>query len=78
MNSAGNILTEDDVIKAKDTTGSTIAEATGLDLLGVRSPPNREVAEFGGNGLLWYLRPRIQSICKNVYPENPGAVDDTL
>lgn len=25
-----------------------------------------------------YLRPRIQSICKNLYPTNPAAVDDAL
>ena len=28
--------------------------------------------------MLWYLRPRIQSICKNLYPTNPSAVDDIL
>ena len=27
---------------------------------------------------MWYLRPRIQSICKNLYPTNPDAVDDIL
>ncbi len=36
------------------------------------------VANIGGEGLLWYLRPRIQSICVNLYPTNPAAVDDTL
>jgi hypothetical protein len=30
------------------------------------------------NGLLWYLRPRIQSICKNLYPVDPLAVDKPL
>lgn len=28
--------------------------------------------------MLWYLRPRIQSICKNLYPTNPSAVNDIL
>lgn len=28
--------------------------------------------------MLWYLRPRIQSICINLYPTNPLAVDDVL
>jgi hypothetical protein len=36
------------------------------------------VARFFGNGLLAYLRPRIQSICVNLYPTNPAAVDDAL
>ncbi len=42
------------------------------------SPPPRSVARTLGNGLLWYLRPRIQSICKNLYPINPDAVNDEL
>lgn len=44
----------------------------------IQSPPPRELAKFGGNGLLAYLRPQIQSICKNLYPTNPDAVDDNL
>jgi len=36
------------------------------------------VATLGGQGLLWYLRPRIQSICVNLYPSNPSAVDENL
>ncbi len=36
------------------------------------------MASLGGQGLLWYLRPRIQSICVNLYPSNPSAADDTL
>ena len=36
------------------------------------------MASIGGTALLWYLRPRIQSICRNLYPTNPGAVDDIL
>ena len=46
-------------------------------LLSLRPPP-REVARIGGTGLLAYLRPRIQSICKNLYPTNPDAVDEIL
>ena len=42
------------------------------------SPLPRPAARAFGNGLLWYLRPRIQSICKNLYPTNPSAVDDEL
>jgi len=36
------------------------------------------LAKVGGSGLLAYLRPQIQSICKNLYPTNPSAVDDEL
>lgn len=43
-----------------------------------RSAPPALVASWGGQGLLWYLRPRIQSICVNLYPTNPSAVDDNL
>ena len=43
-----------------------------------RRPIPRPVARIFGNGLLAYLRPRIQSICKNLYPTNPSAVDDDL
>ena len=42
------------------------------------SPPPRDIAKYGGNGLLAYLRPRIQSICTNLYPTNPAAVDNNL
>lgn len=43
-----------------------------------RRPPPQLLAKVGGNGLLAYLRPRIQSICKNLYPTNPSAVNDEL
>jgi pimeloyl-ACP methyl ester carboxylesterase len=38
----------------------------------------RFVARVFGEGLLAYLRPRIQSICVNLYPTNPDAVDSEL
>ena len=41
-------------------------------------PLPRPFARLVGNGLLSYLRPRIQSICVNLYPTNPDAVDDDL
>jgi len=41
-------------------------------------PLNRFVARVVGNGLLSYLRPRIQSICVNLYPTNPAAVNEDL
>ena len=36
------------------------------------------MARAFGYGILSYLRPRIQSICVNLYPTNPDAVDDAL
>jgi len=41
-------------------------------------PLPRPFARAVGNTLLSYLRPRIQSICVNLYPINPSAVDDEL
>lgn len=42
------------------------------------SPLARPVARAFSYGLLAYLRPRIQSISKNLYPTNPAAVDEAL
>ena len=36
------------------------------------------MATLFGRGLLWYLRPRIESICVNLYPTNPAAVNAKL
>lgn len=41
-------------------------------------PVPRPAARLLGSGLLAYLRPRISSICKNLYPTNPDAVDRFL
>ncbi len=41
-------------------------------------PLPRFLARAIGNGLLSYLRPRIQSICVNLYPTNPDAVNEDL
>jgi pimeloyl-ACP methyl ester carboxylesterase len=41
-------------------------------------PLPRFVARAFGEGLLAYLRPQIQSICVNLYPTNPDAVDSEL
>jgi len=78
INSAGKILSESDVKDLQEIDHHTTAEKTALDLLGKCSPPKREFAAIGGTGLLTYLRPRIQSICKNLYPTNPSAVDQIL
>eukprot|EP00978_Attheya_sp_CCMP212_P035826 scaffold158261_cov62-Attheya_sp.AAC.2 len=81
MNSAGQIKTEEEVEHMSldgNVDLATVAEVTAMDRLGKCSPPPRGLTTVGGNGLLWYLRPRIQSICKNLYPTNPSAVNDNL
>jgi len=88
MNSAVQIQSRQDIATMKKTTTSsgepsdvklrTVAEITASNDLPPCSPPPRPVARAFGNGLLGYLRPRIQSICVNLYPTNPEAVDDTL
>lgn len=78
MNSAGRVLKKDDIALNGSRNGLSVAEATANDLLGELSIPSRLISSIGGTGLLWYLRPRIQSICVNLYPTNPGAVDDEL
>jgi len=79
MNSAGRILSKEEVDKTTglDALVTVGAETAGDDLPKCRPPP-RDVARIGGTGLLAYLRPRIQSICKNLYPTNPDAVDEIL
>ena len=47
-------------------------------MLLLSKPLPRPVGRLFGNGLLSYLRPRIKSICDNLYPTNPAAVDDAL
>ena len=75
MNSAGQIKGRDQV----DEQYATVAQVTSRDALPKCSPPlPRPAARAFGNGLLWYLRPRIQSICKNLYPTNPSAVNEEL
>lgn len=49
-----------------------------LPLVSSSRPPPRGLARVFGTVLLGYLRPRIQSICRNLYPTNPDAVDETL
>lgn len=50
----------------------------GMFFLLACRPLFRPLSRAIGNGLLWYLRPRIQSICKNLYPVDPSAVDEPL
>jgi pimeloyl-ACP methyl ester carboxylesterase len=82
MNSAGPLKNRQEVElgleNAKDLQLKSVAQVTALSGLPPCKPPPRPVARVFGNGLLAYLRPSIQSICKNLYPTNPGAVDDEL
>jgi len=80
MNSAGPVKTRDEIAaqQEKGLQAETIAQATALDGLPACRPPPRPVGRAFGNVLLSYLRPRIQSICVNLYPTNPAAVDDEL
>ncbi|GKY97336.1 hypothetical protein MPSEU_000692000 [Mayamaea pseudoterrestris] len=82
MNSAGPLMSRVEIEKmARDTKNVqslSIAQATMLKALPPCKPPSRPLARAIGGALLGYLRPRIQSICKNLYPTNPSAVDDAL
>lgn len=75
MNSAGPVQTRSEI---QDTGGPSVAQTTVLDELPACQPPPRTVGRAFGNLLLQFLRPRIQSICVNLYPTNPAAVDDHL
>ena len=77
MNSAGPVLSRKDV-ESESSPRLSVAQKTAGDLLPPSSPPLRPVARSFGNVLLTYLRPRIQSICVNLYPTNPSSVDDEL
>jgi pimeloyl-ACP methyl ester carboxylesterase len=74
MNSAGPIQTRSEIQDGEPS----VAQITILDELPACQPPPRPVSRVFGNILLQYLRPRIQSICVNLYPTNPAAVDDHL
>ena len=83
MNPAGVIRSKEEIEKVVE--GNTdnlliesVAQMTVTDCLPPCKPLPRPVARAFGTGLLSYLRPRIQSICKNLYPTNPGAVDEAL
>ena len=83
MNSAGPIQTASEIQAMLDKATNpleraSIAQITATGALPPCSPPARPVARTFGNGLLTYLRPNIQSICRNLYPTNPDAVDDEL
>lgn len=84
MNPAGPIQSREDVEQIEAQSGGdrskllTVAQVSATGGLPPCRPPTRPVARLLGNGLLAYLRPRIQSICKNLYPTNPSAVDKVL
>jgi hypothetical protein len=82
MNSAGPVQTREEIEALQSNSQGlqlqSVAQNTAMDALPVCKPLSRPLARTFGNGLLSFLRPRIQSICKNLYPTNPAAVDETL
>jgi pimeloyl-ACP methyl ester carboxylesterase len=82
MNSAGPLQSREEIeaLQAKDPAlqPQSVAQNTAMNTLPVCKPLARPLARVFGNGLLGVLRPRIQSICKNLYPTNPSAVDEVL
>jgi len=79
VNTAGRIL--DAETEAKETAelgGLSMAEATATGgLPRFSSPPNSVLFAFS-RLLFAYLQPRIQEICKSVYPADPSQVDERL
>lgn len=73
MNSAGQINDRN-----FEVGQVSVAETTVNGNLPPCSAPPFPIAKLFGDGLLWYLRPRITSICTNLYPTNTAAVDDFL
>jgi pimeloyl-ACP methyl ester carboxylesterase len=82
MNSAGPLQSREEIeaLQAKDPglQLQSVAQNTAMNALPVCKPLARPFARIFGNGLLGVLRPRIASICKNLYPTNPSAVDEAL
>ncbi|CAM9378091.1 unnamed protein product [Pylaiella littoralis] len=80
VNSAGRVLTEKE-FRAEATLkydGLSVEEATrGGKLEAYSAPPNVALAVLG-KGLFAFLQGRIAETCRNVYPVNPGIVDEGL
>ncbi|KAI2504705.1 hypothetical protein MHU86_9722 [Fragilaria crotonensis] len=80
FNTAGKIQTQEEIMAVQESGDDfvTVAQLTAQDGLSACKPAPRPIARIFGNGLLAYLRPNIQQICKNVYPINPDAADEQL
>lgn len=82
LNSAGRLLSpEDEAAERERRGGFTLRDsmaAKGADVLPPLKPPPSWLLELGGRMLFLYLQPNIGRICKQVYPNNPAAVDDAL
>ncbi|CAM9905700.1 unnamed protein product [Ectocarpus sp. 12 AP-2014] len=80
VNSAGTIL-DNEEFQTEATVkygGLSVEEATREGRLEAYSaPPNAALAVLGA-GLFAFLQGRIAETCRNVYPVNPGIVDDGL
>lgn len=80
VNSAGRILTEEE-FRTEATVkydGLSVEDATrGGKLEAYSAPPNAALTVLG-SGLFAFLQGRIAATCRNVYPVNPGIVDEGL
>lgn len=77
MNPAGPIKSREDAAMENEAQ-LTVAQICATGALPPCKAPPRPIGRILGNALLAYLRPSIQSICVNLYPTNPSAVDDAL
>ena len=82
LNSAGRLITrEEEAAERASRGGRTLAVAMaedGADILEPLKPPPSWLLTAGGRALFAYLQPNIARICRQVYPNNPDAVDDSL
>lgn len=82
LNSAGRMLNPDDEAREREQRGGftlrSAMAAKGAAVLEPYKPVPRWAIQLGGRALFAYLQPNIGSICRNVYPGNPGAVDARL
>ncbi|CAN0460497.1 unnamed protein product, partial [Discosporangium mesarthrocarpum] len=80
VNSAGRLLSEEEHEREVTTTfgGLSVEAATRGGRLGrYQAPPNLALGVLG-QGVFAFLQGRIAETCRNVYPVNPGVVDDGL
>lgn len=74
------MITQEEYEQELETNGGTVFERmTGVaGEVSAHKPLPNFLLSTGGKALFAYLQPSIGSICKNVYPDNPDAVDERL
>jgi len=83
LNSAGRMLSAEEYVSELEANGGTVKERmvgtadSAVEISEYKPIPNWLLAA-GGKALFAYLQPSIKSICQNVYPDNPDAVDPRL